>query len=99
MENFKSTQYKLVNAADGRIFEDSGWTLADPQSPTPSLVRAIYEKKKLEVKPDNWGFYRFADWLPIQRVLKGSATTITYKSEKLAQRLGLDNLYIAKSEY
>lgn len=99
MENFKATQYKLVNAADGRIFEDSGWTLADPQSPTPSLVRAIYEKKKLEVKPDNWGFYRFADWLPIQRVLKGSATTITYKSEKLAQRLGLDNLYIAFSGY
>ena len=99
MENFKATQYKLVNAADGRIFEDSGWTLADPQSPTPSLVRAIYEKKKLKVKPDNWGFYRFADWLPIQRVLKGSATTITYKSEKLAQRLGLDNLYIAFSGY
>lgn len=99
MNNFKPNGYRLLNVADGRIFDDSGWDLADSQSSVPSLVRAVYNKKKLEVKPDFWGFYRFADWLPVHHLLSGSATTVTYKSEKLAQRLGLDNLYIAFSGY
>lgn len=99
MNNFKPTEYKLLNVADGRSFEDDGWVLSDPQSQSPSLVRAIYNKKKLDIKPDNWGFYRFADWLPVNHLLGGSATTITYKSEKLSKKLGIDNLYIAFSGY
>ena len=32
---FKPTEYKLMNVATGRIFDDEGWTLADPESPDP----------------------------------------------------------------
>ena len=28
---FKETKYRLMNVADGREFEDAGWTLADPE--------------------------------------------------------------------
>ena len=44
MNNFKPNGYRLLNVADGRIFDDSGWDLADSQSGVPSLVRAVYNK-------------------------------------------------------
>jgi len=96
---FKPTDYKLMNCADGRILDDAGWTLADPESPVPSLVRAVYESKEFNPRTDLDGFYRYADWLPIKRTLAGSCAPVTYKSEKLAAELGLENLYITVSGY
>lgn len=96
---FKPTKYNLINCLDCRRFEDEGWTLADPQSPSPSLVRAEYETKQYNPRTDLDGFYRFADWLPIRRTLSGSCAPVTYKSENLARELGLENLYITFSGY
>ena len=96
---FKPTKYTLMNCADGRTFEDMGWTLADPESSTPSLVRAVYETKEYNPRADLDGFYRYADWLPVRRTLAGSCAPVTYKSEKLAAELGLNNLYITVSGY
>ena len=90
-------KYQLMNMADGRMFEDQGWMLDDPKGKTPSLVRAIYEKKQLHVGNERLGLYKYADWMPIQRTLENPSTPITYKSEKLAKRLGLNNLYITFS--
>ena len=90
-------KYQLMNVADGRIFEDKGWTLDDPEGKTPSLVRALYEQKQLHVGDDGLGLYKFADWMPIKKVLANPSCPITYKSEKLAKRLGLNNLYITFS--
>ena len=90
-------KYRLMNVADGRLFEDQGWVLDDPEGKTPSLVRAIYEKKQLEVGDDRLGLYKFADWMPISRMLENPSSPVTYKSEKLAERLGLGNLYITFS--
>jgi len=99
MKDFEPTQYVLETVATGRRFKDSGWMLADPQCTEPSLIRAVYEKKQIEFGPDQRGIYKFADWMPVRRMLKGSAPTVTYKSEKLSARLGLPNLYIAFSGY
>lgn len=99
MKNFIPTVYSLMNVASGRTFQDKGWMLADPESEVPSLVRTVYAKKQIDVKGSDWGFYRFADWLPVHRLLKDSATTVTYRSEGLARHLGLGNLYIAFSGY
>lgn len=97
MKSFKPTEYVLETVATGRRFEDSGWMLTDPQCSEPSLIRAIYEKKQIEFGPEVWGIYTFADWMPVRRMLKGSAPTVTYHSEKLGARLGLPNLWIAFS--
>jgi cysteate synthase len=83
--------------ADGHIFEDNGWILDDPEGKTPSLVRAIYEQKQLHLGEDHLGLYRFADWMPIKQTLEDPSCPVTYKSEKLAKRLGLNNLYITFS--
>ena len=97
MSHFTPTRYLLETVATGRRFEDTGWMLADPQCKEPSLIRAIYEKKQITFGPEERGIYKFADWMPVKRMLKGSAPTVTYRSEKLASRLGLPNLYIAFS--
>ena len=95
----KPTAYKLENCATGRQFEDSGWMLADSEHNAPALVRAVYGKKQIEFKDNSYGIYKFADWMPIGRMLEGSCAPVTYKSEALAKELGLENLYITFSGY
>ena len=93
----KPTSYILENCATKRQFADEGWTLADPQHKDPALVRAVYEKKQIEFKDNSYGIYKFADWMPVSRMLEGSCAPVTYKSQALAEELGLDNLYITFS--
>lgn len=97
--DFKPTKYKLQSVKTGKEFNDEGWTLEAPGESTPTLIRAVYEKKQIEVKDDSWGLYKFADWLPIGRTLKGSSAPVTYKSAGLAAELGLKNLWITFSGY
>ena len=94
---FEKTKYHLVNAADGHEFEDLGWTLSDPAGKTPSLVRAVYDNRKFTPRDDLDGIYRYAEWMPVSRVLRKSCAPVTYKSKGLAQFLGLENLYITFS--
>lgn len=99
MENFKPTKYTMMCVATGREFDDAGWILDDAECKAPSLVRANYEKKQIDVKPESYGLYKFCDWLPVKRMLKGSSAPVTYKSEALAKHLGLDNLWITLNGY
>lgn len=91
--------YTLKNFATGREFKDNGWVLDDPLGEAPSLIRAVYDKRQISFGSADEGIYRFADWLPIRERLEGSAAPVTYKSENLAARLGLKNLYITLSGY
>ena len=93
----RPTSYILENCATKRQFADEGWTLADPQHKDPALVRAVYEKKQIEFKDNSYGIYKFADWMPVSRMLEGSCAPVTYKSQALAEELGLENLYITFS--
>ncbi|MFI3317447.1 MAG: cysteate synthase [Rikenellaceae bacterium] len=99
MEDFKATEYTLECVATSRQFEDSGWVMDDAECGQPSLIRAKYAKSTLEVGPAEAGLYKFADWLPIARTLKGSSAPVTYKSKGLAAELGLENLYITFNGY
>ena len=96
---FQATKYKLMNVGTGRIFEDRGWMLADPEASSPSLVRAVYENKKFTPRDDLKGLYRYAEWMPINRTLRHSCAPVTYHSKGLGKFLGLDNLYITFSGY
>ena len=95
----EKTVYRLQSLVSGKIFEDSGWILDPPGETAPGFVRAVYENKQLHLKGPEYGFYTFADWLPINRMLRGSNPPVTYKSSGLANTLGLKNLYITFSGY
>ena len=94
---FKETKYRLMNVADGRMFDDEGWTMADKESAAPSLIRAVYDNRHFNPRDDLDGIYRYAEWMPVKRMLKHSCAPVTYKSKGLASFLGLENLYITFS--
>lgn len=94
---FIATRYTLESVLSGEHFDDAGWTLDPPEGHLPSLVRAVYEHPQLGLFDESYGLYRFARWLPVKRMLKGSAAPVTYRSAGLADSLGLRNLYITFS--
>lgn len=99
MSEFKPTRYTLSSVKTGKCFEETGWSLDAPGETEPTLIRAMYEKKQIDVKDASCGLFRFADWLPVNREIKGSSSPVTYKSEALAKHLGLDNLWITFNGY
>lgn len=99
MKNFSPTNYVLQSVKTGKEFNDTGWMLDAPNEKNPTLIRAQYRKKQIEVKDNSWGLYKFADWLPVRRMLEGSSAPVSYQSEGLAAELGLKNLWITFSGY
>ena len=99
MEKFTPTSYTLACVATGREFEDEGWTLEDRACKTPSLVRTKYARTQLGVKSPEFGLYKFCDWLPVRRMLKGSSAPVTFRSKGLGKYLGLENLWITFNGY
>lgn len=95
---FKPTEYQIQSVATGNVCEDTGWLLDMKGENKASLVRANYAKKQLDVKDHN-GLYCYSDWLPVKRLLKCDAKPVTYKSEALAEKLNLKNLYITFNGY
>jgi len=95
--DFRPTQYLLQSFVSGKMFNDTGWLLDAPGEDVPGLIRAVYEEKQLKLLDHSYGLYKFANWLPVGRALKGSSAPVTYRSEGLARHLGLQELYITFS--
>lgn len=98
-KQLNKTEYILQSVYSGNTFEDTGWVLDAPGEEKPGLIRALYKNQQLNVKDNGYGIYKFADWLPILRMLEGSSAPVTYKSKGLSKELGLKNLYITFSGY
>ncbi len=98
-QKFEATKYILESVDTAEQFEDTGWLLDAPNAKKPSLIRARYSKNQIDLKGDSYGLYKFADWLPVNKMLGGSSAPVTYKSKGLAKHLGLPNLYITFSGY
>lgn len=94
---FQPTKYQLKNPWTGHLFEDQGWTLCDSQSQEPALIQAVYKHQTFQPREDLPGIYRYANWLPIKRILQHSCAPVTYRSEGLAKILNLSHLYITFS--
>jgi cysteate synthase len=98
MKPFSGTKYQLEALCCGARCADKNWELNCLHQHKPALIRAIYEKKQIEVNT-NHGLYKYSDWLPIVRTLEGSGAPVTFKSTGLAEHLGLENLYITFNGY
>lgn len=95
-----NTQYTLRCLSSGIELEDgNSLPLTCPGAEEPAFLRTVYKKRMLNPKRESHGIYRFADWLPLRRVLSGSSAPTTFKSRRLAAELGLENLYITFSGY
>ena len=57
MSQFVATEYDLLCVASAERFEESGWLLDYAGCSTPSLIRAIYAKKQLELDNTQQGLY------------------------------------------
>ena len=92
------TDYCLGFPGSNQKITDDGILLLHPDH-TDKLLRAEYACKNLSIGDERLGFYKYADWLPVNHFLSGSSAPITYKSENLAKFLNLKNLYITFSGY
>lgn len=99
VKTLEMTNYVLESRCCGTVFEDKQWELECPNKDGAALIFARYAQKQLELKEELPGLYKYADWLPICRVLEGSGAPVTYKSVGLSEALGLSNLYITFNGY
>jgi cysteate synthase len=97
----EKNHYMLKCLHCGMEYHDSteGFLLACPENHVPSLLRGQYLKQTFEIVKDLPGIFRFSNWLPIRRGLKGSPGSVTFLSKGLGKRLGLDNLFVIFSGY
>jgi len=65
----------------------------------PSLLRAEYDRRQLEIDSADSGLFRYRQWLPVRRRLETPVTPVAFRSESLAARLGMDNLWYVFSGY
>ena len=78
-----------------RIIDD-GYILSNPNAKSAALLRPLYKSEKFKINDQYPGLYRYAERLPINRILKGSASPITYKT-KLWRNIWIFDLYISPS--
>ena len=84
----------------GKIFSQNEYVIKCPNG-CDSLLRTEYKKKQI-TKRNLPGMWKYIDWLPVQDVDKKllvDAGSTTYKSLKLAKKLGLNNLIISFNGY
>jgi len=81
-----------------KIYDD-GYVLSNPNAKNPAFLRPVYFSNKIKVDDRLPGLYRYSDKLPINRILEGSSSPVTYKSKGLSEYLGLKELYITFNGY
>ena len=87
-------RYRLRCLQCNRIVEDH-YTLGCHDN---ALLRTEYAESRLTLK-NLPGIWKFHDWLPVSGSMGVGAAPVTYRSDGLAQELGLHNLYISFSGY
>ena len=92
--------YKIRCQVCNATFEDDGFSLRCPiEHEETALLMTDYYRKGFEPDLIREGIFRYHRWLPINHVLNNSGQTVTYQSQKLCDRLGLPNLWIAFNGY
>jgi cysteate synthase len=92
-------KYKLRCRGCNTIYEDDGYMLECSNMHSPALLFSEYAATQFDCLEKYEGIFRYANWLPISRVLPGAGSTITYRSKPLCRLLELPNLWIAFNGY
>ncbi|HJJ89270.1 MAG TPA: cysteate synthase [Methanocorpusculum sp.] len=65
----------------------------------PGLIRTEYKTKRLTIRPELPGIFRYIDWLPVHSSLPTRSRPMTFRSESLCRELGLPNLWVTFTGY
>jgi cysteate synthase len=87
-------EYRLRCTGCGETMPDDGVRLDCPNDHAPALLRTEYDERSFVVTAEP-SVRRYEAWLPRGREIATAAQTAVYKSERLAQKLGLAELWIA----
>jgi cysteate synthase len=87
-------EYRLRCTGCGETMPDDGVRLDCPNDHAPALLRSEYDERSFVVTTEP-SVRRYETWLPRGREIATAAQTAVYKSEALAKKLGLDELWIA----
>ncbi len=88
--------YELVCFEGGEVVDEK-YTLSCG-SGHKGLLRTRYRAKQLNVR-DCKGMFKFYDWLPVRSTIDTESEPIAFRSERLSQELGLDNLWVGFTGY
>jgi cysteate synthase len=91
--------YTLRCCQCGTELADDGLVLSHKHCDPPGLLQSIYTAARPGPGDETMGLFKYSDWLPVRRTLRGSSATVTYRSRGLAEYLHLENLFIAFSGY
>src|ERR1700722_11203824 len=87
-------EYRLRCTGCGGTFPDDGVRLDCPNDHPAALLRTEYDERAFVVTNEP-SIQRYGTCLPRGREIATGAQTAVYQSTGLAQRLGLDQLWIA----
>ncbi len=91
----EARHYTLVCSACGRRLDDDGVMLDCPGDHSPALLQTEYGNRLFKPDTDRTGLFRYQEWLPVVRIQADVGGTAVYRSRRLANALGLPNLWIA----
>jgi len=100
----RSYRLKCLYPGCGKEYEDSEHRLQCDEEICgqhgPALLQAVYETKQIKVREGLPGIFPYSDWLPVGGFYvdppgHSLGKPICYRSEGLAEILGLKHLYIA----
>ncbi len=97
-QQIPTRHYTLSCSGCGTVIDDDGYILNCSQCHGSSLLRSDYNNA-INASPSEDGIYRYRDWLPIWRTIRGSASTVTFQSDGISALTGLTNLWIAFNGY
>lgn len=96
-----SMSYRLRCVQCGKIHDDAEdrFLLQCDENHGPALLRSEYYDHQLAIQGKQPGIFRYDQWLPTRKVLDTPVKTAVFKSENLAERIGLENLWFAFNGY
>ncbi|HJK01871.1 MAG TPA: cysteate synthase [Methanocorpusculum sp.] len=63
------------------------------------LIRTEYTAKRLTIRPELPGIFRYIDWLPVHSSLPTRSRPMTFRSDSLCRELDLPNLWVTFTGY
>ena len=93
------SSYRLVCSACGAEYDDDGLRLSCDGPHEPALLRTAYDSPSFTARTPQDGIFRFRPWLPVVRIVPDSPGCVVYSADRLAARIGLEELRVTFSGY